>query len=692
MNNKNYMYMRTKTAPSGQTTSSVEDALTIKSLLTYESLLEHGSAYMRQQGMGNQQVKNICSALRSWLEVHGFSAGKLLGDEFRQDFDRHFLRYCDAISERVAPRTQKDRQEQILRWRRVAEALRKRDTLPESFAAALAHCTSASPLSKAEIARTCGISPQTLAYWTSGLGAPRGESLFAVAKLEEVLEVPVGSLTGRVPLARHTRYARGARRDTSSTFTNLRKAQLKQVKKYGMAFTPRLAMQWLEVIHHKTSIDDEDEGGRIDRTWRLKPIDTVTIRVTPAMLADGQICVTAGVQWGMVRSYLGWLCLARPVGRGVTVDCADTLAWLTDVESLKDYAKWLERRSANVFHNGINVFLQTIESHLRPKTGFVWLRHDLAETINTAHHAHWERQSSNWQSVGGWQARCEATRVALRRYREFKVGKKPIPKSRNPVERVAVVLNDQFPLKKLVEFVNTLERSMPPPAHHRDYCAWIRDVVLCKLLISNPLRIGQYAAMTYRADGNGHLVRVGPGRWRLNFKPSDFKNEKGAATEPYSVAVDDSVAPWIDRYLAEARPYLVGAEQTSRFLLPAAKGPRSTPQFLSDAGLSQTEGYKGDSLSARLKHLTALYIDGCPGFAAHSFRHAIATDHLRRNPGDYLTVAILLHDKLETVLRNYSHLKVEDGLRRLSTGIQLAQQQLAAARGQPAMSVGTKAL
>jgi hypothetical protein len=64
----------------------------------------------------------------------------------------------------------------------------------------------------------------------------------------------------------------------------------------------------------------------------------------------------------------------------------------------------------------------------------------------------------------------------------------------------------------------------------------------------------------------------------------------------------------------------------------------------------------------------------------HAFRYVIATDHLRRHPGDYLTVATLLHDKLETVLKNYGHLRVEDGLRVLSSGIREASAQLAAQR------------
>ena len=83
---------------------------------------------------------------------------------------------------------------------------------------------------------------------------------------------------------------------------------------------------------------------------------------------------------------------------------------------------------------------------------------------------------------------------------------------------------------------------------------------------------------------------------------------------------------------------------------------------------------------SRIKHLTTTYIDGCPGFGPHAFRHVIATNHLRRNPGDYLTVAVLLHDMLETVLKSYGHLRVSDGLRVLSADIKEATQQLADSR------------
>ena len=96
--------------------------------------------------------------------------------------------------------------------------------------------------------------------------------------------------------------------------------------------------------------------------------------------------------------------------------------------------------------------------------------------------------------------------------------------------------------------------------------------------------------------------------------------------------------------------------------------------------MQQNKGWSAGGMLHRIKVLTSTYIESCPGFGPHAFRHVIATDHLRRNPGDYLNVATLLHDKLETVLKSYGHLRVADGLRVLSSGIREATSQLSAER------------
>lgn len=337
------------------------------------------------------------------------------------------------------------------------------------------------------------------------------------------------------------------------------------------------------------------------------------------------------------------------------------------------------RRSDNKFHNGINVFIQVIESYLRPNSGFLWLNETIRETLPEEALCRMMGAESGRDALA-WQAFCMKTRSELREFRERAADLHGIRRSRDPSERLAVVLNDEFPLRKLVDFVESVERNMPPPAHQRDYRAWLRDVVLCRLLLTNPLRIGQIAAMTFRMDGTGNLIRIAAGRYRIQFAPEDFKNEKGAANGPYNVEVDPKLGSWIDRYLNESRPYLYGAAESTRFLLATTKGPRKENIHLTAAGMVADIAPKAEAFYLRLRTLTSTYIDGCPGFGPHCFRHAIATDHLRRNPGDYLTVATLLHDKLETVLKNYSHLKVQDGLRVLANGVEQASAELAARR------------
>lgn len=672
---------KTPKEPSPTTTTPQNTALS--AAMTYGHLLQHGSEYLEAEGVDGQQVKNLASALRLWVKTHGFSMEKLVGEELGGEFDRYLMRFCDLNAERLAARTQRDRQEQVIRWRRIAEALRVKDTLPATFAGALAHALRVSPLTRAQVARDCGVSVKQLEYWTSGRGQPRYDLVSLVPKLESTLELPQGTLLQRLPLARRTRYQRGVEKnDRTTSFTKLRKSQMARTGTFGMPFEGRLAAQWRELLSLKT--DTLREGARARNTWRLKPIERVGSRVAPWMVLDGRICTTAGVQWGLISPFLGWLKLPLPEGRAMSAASVDTLAWLAEPSMVIAYARWRMSLSGGRYHNGVDVFLQLAIGYLRRETGFLWLHPELRETVPGMRLV--EADEGSQGSASGrvaWEQHCELARKKLREFQQRAKGGKGIQVSRDPTERIAVVLNDEFPLKRLVDFTETLERSAPPTAHRRDYLAWIRDVVMCRLFMSNPLRASQYSVMTYREDGTGNLARTGPGQYRLRFSAEDFKNEKGAAKKPYDVAVDSSVAPWIDRYLAEARPYLVDANETSRFLLPAVRGPRGAKSFLDALGLSQNKGWSADGILARLKELTAVYIPGCPGFGPHSYRHVIATDHLRRHPGDYITVATLLHDELETVLKNYGHLKVEDGLRVLSSGIREASAQLAAQRKAP---------
>ncbi|MES2299460.1 MAG: hypothetical protein V4582_20655 [Pseudomonadota bacterium] len=648
------------------------------SALTYERLLSHGCDVLSRQDMGSQQIKNLASALRLWIRTHGFANARAINEDFGKDFDNLFSRFCDNISDTLAHRTQGDRQEQILRWRRIAEAIRRHDVLPDTFGEALRFCITSSSMSETAVARSVGLTPTALRHWMLRDGMPTSRTLDNVLRLEELFKLPKGTLIGRIPQARRAWYARGLGKiSTSTSFTKIRQQQTAATSNYTPKFQGRIAEQWDSLIRFKT--DQMRDHSRARSTWRTKPIDRVSQRVHPSSIIDGRVCATASVNWGMIASFLGWLSLDKAGGPRIPAEEATTLAWLCHKDYVIQYAKWAMRRSGGKFHNGVSVFIQVIESYLRPHSGFLWLNEAIGDTLPEGV----LRRLMGTQSeseLETWQAFCAKTRRELREFRERAADTYGIRLSRDPSERITTVLNDEFPLRKLVEFVESVERNMPPPAHQRDYRAWLRDVVLCRLLLTNPLRIGQIAAMTFRFDGTGNLIRMGAGRYRIKFEPEDFKNEKGAANKPYNVEVEPTLGEWIDRYLNESRPYLVGADESDRLLLATTKGPRKENIHLTAAGMVADIAPKAEAFYSRVRTLTSTYIDGCPGFGPQCFRHVIATDHLRRHPGDYLTVATLLHDKLETVLKNYSHLKVQDGLRVLATGVQQASADLAARR------------
>lgn len=73
------------------------------------------------------------------------------------------------------------------------------------------------------------------------------------------------------------------------------------------------------------------------------------------------------------------------------------------------------------------------------------------------------------------------------------------------------------------------------------------------------------------------------------------------------------------------------------------------------------------SLHRRVFYLTRRYLWNCPGVGSHAFRHIIPTSILKAHPEEWETAAWVLHDLVETVKKNYAHLKSSDGAERMYT-------------------------
>lgn len=640
--------------------------------LTYKTFEEHVRKLLAEDGWSRQRIANMASALHAWMRALEFKASDTVGEEFSTYFHEQFRRFEDLIAFGLAPRTQKDRQEQILVLKRLYSSLTIKDLLPSRFDEALAYALHQSGSTLADIARNSGIQQHVIGRWADGTYTPCYDSSFArIPALERALGLPADALLARLPQRRRARYERqkAGAEALDEVRASTRHADRMQVSM--LKPTSRLQAQWRELIQFKT--DSLRDGATARNSWRLKSVEQTGMRLTWAVLYDGAVCTTAGVHWCLFGPFLHFITTHQVAGRVVPPTCVDSLAWLTSAVHVRAYVQFLRARNGNVTHNGVITLLNNIKSHLRSDTGFIWHHPELVHDLCAAGHARAQAITTEPELEAAWHNYCQESYQELAKLQKVLLSQGPVRRARNPASRAEAILADEFPLKRLVKMTHDLEMDEPPQAHARDYAAWIRDVMLLKLLISNPLRSAQFSIM--RCYGQRpNLYRTGDGSWRMRFNPEDFKNEKGAASGPYDTAVEPSAWPWIERYLSESRPTLINSD-TEFLLLPGTVGPNRGAGHaaleVEDAG-----NWTGDGISKRVQYLTSRYLPDCAGFGGHCFRHIIATDHLKRHPQDYLTVAQLLHDSLATVIKAYSHLRVDDGLRTLHAGVAQALREL----------------
>lgn len=636
--------------------------------LTYKEFEEHIRKLLAADEWSAQRIANITSALHDFMRALELYPVDVIGDEFGVAFAESFRRYEDNIADRLAPRTQKDRQEQVQKLQQLYDALSIHDLLPAVFGDALAYAVDRSGETLAHIGRLSGILPQVLGVWMHGKGTPQHQTSYArIPGLESALGLPLGTLLSRLPPRRRARYERRKKEVADSAPTP---KQLSKTVCPSLRPTDRLKWQWEEMIRCKTDITRE--GATARNTWRLKAVENSGFRINWSHMLDGSVCATAGVHWAMFGPFLGFIATHAVRGRTVPLEHADSLAWLASTTHVKAFVQFLRARAGNVTHHGVVTFINNARSHLRAGTGFLWQRHDFLDDLCAAGDAQALALASRSDREAGWQSYCTTSHLELLKLEKSLAVQSPARCVRRPAQRIESILGDEFPLKRLIRIVLDLEADEPPQGHERDYAAWVRDVLLCKMLVSNPLRVAQLSIMRFRGN-RSNLYQTADGGWRLRYDPSDFKNEKGAASQEYDTAVEPSVWPWIRRFLSEARSALVGAD-TEYVFLPAVVGPNRRAGY--DALNIEGNNWVADSLGKRVTLVTSRYAPEGVGFGPHAFRHIIATDHLKRHPQDYVTVAQLLHDKLETVIKAYAHLKVDDSLRTLHAGVAQALAEL----------------
>jgi hypothetical protein len=138
-----------------------------------------------------------------------------------------------------------------------------------------------------------------------------------------------------------------------------------------------------------------------------------------------------------------------------------------------------------------------------------------------------------------------------------------------------------------------------------------------------------------------NLYKTPEGVWHLRFIGDELKiSRKRGTINEFKVPFPSALVPWLEEYLMRWRPLLLGGKD-----LPYV--------FLNDEGRAHT----GPALNA----LTSRHVYAFTGktWHPHLVRTVWATEWIR-DGGDFVTAAIMLNDRLETVIKSYSHLLDEN--------------------------------
>lgn len=642
-------YKNECTAPDSELLAHPDTASTStaqRPTLTYAALIEEATRKVSRSVAGTASEtatptplrapqRNVRTAIRRFMQANSKLDAAPVGDELFERFVLCLEVYSKWEREQgTADSTLRSRRSLLRAVHHIARSMD--DSVPSTFAGALAWALTRDPRSLKAVALACSIGECSLGQWRRGEAMPsrRREQ---VAVLEQTLKLPEGFLLDRLPsrAVRAERY--GQELAQRPTKFQARQQRIAAEDRYTVAeFPASFREEWRQLLAHKSAALPRLRRA-VQGLWRAKDArHSKPLRPEwCCYLDDGRVVTSAHVTFIHVRQYLSWLCLPKSRGGlGMADAQALTLAHLSNAEQVEAFVFWRAERSGGQVNTGALTLLHAFASLLHPETGWVtqssWLGARLTPSVDET----------------SWKRRCSD---AFRSMRDLAARIEPTAKpTRNVEEALMGVLDAQDPLVPLFAMLDAMQADMPAVSQPSMRAIQQRDIALVAVLLSVPARIGLVSALEYGSQSQAHLRRYDRG-WRISCGPDMLKNGTTTMSQGLSVDLPDWATGPLDAYAREGRLFLLDGARSPYFFVGRAPWDPNTVC---------------GNLEVRLQVLTARYIPGCPGFRAHGWRHAVAHAWLREHPEDYVTVAALLGDSLETTLRTYGHLKHGDAVRR----------------------------
>lgn len=605
-------------------------------LITYSEVFKQVedelSSQLETKGKSQKRVDNFRTSRNGWMRQFGLSEESLVGIEFGSGFGDSLERYSKTlVDEGKASQTIADRRSMMGAYREAWVSILQSATanlLEGDFAQAIDQLIELSGISVATIARNSGVGETTFDKWRKGQSLPSKRALPTVHRLEDIFGLPCGMLAAKLP-----KVLFGDSGLVRTGLTGYRK-HVSEVMKHQYLlkdFPLRLQSEWDKVfLFYTDAAWLKTRGLKRNSKWRVREHDNR--------------CPSAERARGYVSEFMGYLCLNAgedgPHGKGKRFMPEElTLALLTDSNLIYSFLHFKKERTyLNSYNSATFTFLHFCLTLLRPETGFLWQSPELGVRLPVPVPAvDWREWCRRHRSV------IESTVKDLVRENEFK-------KTRDPFEPIrAIITNNQHPLDVLFELADAYEADAPPRhASPQSKAIHYQNLFLIKFLTLIPLRAFNLSVMAWRPDDTGNLYRKQDGSWWVRFDHSYLKNHKSSAKgRPFDVPLHPSLWSYVEKFIFVHRPHLTGVDECDYVFRP---GVTRKVTKIKNAG---REVY-GWFLSRRVFKITQRYIPNCPGFGVQAFRHLVATEYIKNNPAGYAVAAAILHDKEETVRKNYA--------------------------------------
>jgi integrase len=393
--------------------------------------------------------------------------------------------------------------------------------------------------------------------------------------------------------------------------------------------------------------------------WTFSPHKTHERAAEWFAFLDERKVPSAGKCWTTIASYYGWMTLCTSKGgMGMPEAAVQSLAWLAVPDNIQAYFQWRMKRCDGKMTAGILELLAFITWMVRPGDGYLYQL------------PHFHLQLPDKYRTEDWHALCERQHIYCQRLQNF--WNNNLYVSRNSFDTVRTVIDSAEPMQEVADMVQRMRNDRPYGSPQKE-AIWARDILIIKLLASNPLRMENNIHLTWdevnvaghRPNDREAVYKRVDGSWWISV-PAHLLKNRGGNTKDYDSPIQKSVWPDLERYLFKYRPLLL-RWPTDLLILTLTRDPASTVtkhgQPYKQIAFNEHMPYS--AIGNHVAKLTARYLRNSNGSRMHAFRHIVATAIMKADGGDVKTAALVLHDKETTVEKHYSGMRSGDGNARM---------------------------